>query len=325
MRNSAPEKFQSILASELTGFLSYREANGHDSSNERRVLKKLDAYLFDIGLSEKRLDAEILDAWINSRSIGRNTKCIYISILRQLSHYLYGTGIPACCPTSMRMKRSYVPYVLSHEEIQRLFDACDNLEADKRLTNAALWFPVMARMLYGCGLRVSEAVSLKNKDIDWEKRILTIRKAKGNKDRLVPMSDSLTEICASYYAVFHPAANPEDYFFHNKKGERFPIVRPYMWLRRAYDQAGIDRKPDPAQTRGICVHTLRHTFAVYTLQNQCSSGVERFYAVPILSTYMGHNDIYGTEIYLRLTQEYHETLIKKTEAYNGSIFPEVTI
>lgn len=325
MRNSAPEKFQSVLAPEFYGFLSYREVNGHDSGNERYILKKLDAFLFDIGLSEKRLDAEILDAWINSSSVGRNTKYNYISILRQLSHYLYGTGISANCPTSIRMKRSYTPYVLSHEEIQRLFEACDNLEADRSLTNAALWFPVMVRMLYGCGLRVSEAVSLQNKDIDWEKKLLTIREAKGNKDRLVPMSDSLAEICASYYAVFHPNPNPEDYFFHNHKGERFPIVRPYMWLRRAYDQAGIDRNPDPAQARGVCVHTLRHTFAVHTLQNQSSTGVDRFYAVPILSTYMGHNDIYGTELYLQLTPEYHETMVKQTESYIGNIFPEVMV
>ena len=100
-------------------------------------------------------------------------------------------------------------------------------------------------------------------------------------------------------------------------------MRPYLWLRRVYDLAGIDRYPDPSQSRGVCVHTLRHTFAVHTLQNQSNAGIDRFYAVPILSTYMGHNDIYGTELYLQLTPEYHESVVKRTESYVGNIFPEV--
>lgn len=322
MRNPVQCNFHSILAPELYGFLDYREANGHTGSDERYVLRKLDKYLVDAGVSEKRLDAEILDAWITSAPVGRNTKCHYISVSRKLAIYLCGLGIASFCPMSMHTKRNYTPYVLSHEEVQRLFDACDNLEA-KSLTNVTLWLPVMARMLYGCGLRIGEAVSLQNKDIDWEHNILTIRSAKGNKDRLVPMSASLSKICAAYYAIFHPSPVPEDYFFHNHKGQRFPTLRPYLWLRRVYDLAGIDRYPAPSQSRGVCVHTLRHTFAVHTLQNQSNAGIDRFYAVPILSTYMGHNDIYGTELYLQLTPEYHESVVKRTESYVGNIFPEV--
>ena len=212
--------------------------------------------------------------------------------------------------------------MLSHDEIQRFFEACDNLEGQS-MTNAALWFPVMARMIYGCGLRVGEAVSIQNKDIDWTQKTLTIRAAKGNKDRLVPMSNSLCEICASYYVNFHPTPTPDDYFFYNHKRERFPIIRPYMWMRKAYEKAGIDRNPDSTRARGICVHTLRHTFAVHTLQSQSDAGIDRFYAIPILSTYMGHNDIYGTELYLQLTPEYHETIVNRTASYVGDIFPEV--
>ncbi len=322
MRNPVQCNFRSILAPELYGFLNFREADGHNGSGERYILRKLDSYLADTGLSEKKLDAETLDAWINLAPVEGNTKSRYIGVLRQLARYLCGLGIPAYCPMTMYTKRSYTPYVLSHDEIQRLFEACDNLEA-RNLTNAPLWVPVMVRMLYGCGLRVGEAVSLQNKDVDLENKILTIRSAKGNKDRLVPMSDSLTQICASYYAVFHPLSNPEDYFFHNHKGERFPNLRPYMWLRKVYDLAGIDRYPDPTQSRGICVHTLRHTFAVHSLQRQSDAGIDRFYAIPILSTYMGHNDIYGTELYLHLTPEYHESVVKRTESYVGHVFPEV--
>lgn len=322
MAKPVQNDFHSILANELVSFLDYRNANGHDIRNERYILRRLDSYLVSINLSEKKLDAETLDAWINTSNVERNTKCIFICISRQLARYLCCLGIPACCPRTMKTKRNYTPYVLSHEEIQRVFEVCDNLEA-KNLTHVTLWFPVMVRMLYGCGLRIGEAISLQNKDIDWNNNILRIRAAKGNKDRLVPMSNSLADICAAYYSIFHPAPAPDDYFFHNHKGQRLSEGTPYAWMRKVYELADIDRYPDVSQSRGICVHTLRHTFAVHTLQNQSDAGIDRFYSIPVLSTYMGHNDIYGTEMYLRLTPEFHESIVKKTESYVSTIFPEV--
>ena len=94
-------------------------------------------------------------------------------------------------------------------------------------------------------------------------------------------------------------------------------------LRRALEIAGIDRHPHPKQLRGVCVHCLRHTFAVHTLQLQSKRGIDRFYSVPILSTYMGHTDIYGTELYLRLTPECYEHIVDCAEKDTGDIFPEV--
>jgi len=96
-----------------------------------------------------------------------------------------------------------------------------------------------------------------------------------------------------------------------------------MWMRHVLEQAGIDRNQGVAITRGVCVHCLRHTFAVHTLQLQNEKNIDRFYSIPILSTYMGHTNIYGTEQYLRLTPEYHAALLKQSEAYAGSVFPEV--
>lgn len=94
-------------------------------------------------------------------------------------------------------------------------------------------------------------------------------------------------------------------------------------IRRALEIAGIDRHPHPKQLRGVCVHCLRHTFAVHTLQLQSKRGIDRFYSVPILSTYMGHTDIYGTELYLRLTPECYEHIVDCAEKDTGDIFPEV--
>lgn len=322
MNKHTPYTFCSVFAQEMQDFISFRKNEGHNCRTERTLFKKLDKYLVEIDLSEKKLETEVIDVWLTSLPLAQGTKSTYIGTMRQFSRYLNGLGITAYYPTTMRIKRSFTPYVLSHIEIQRLFNVCDNIKIRKG-TNASLWLPVMVRMLYGCGLRVGEMVALQNKDVDFKNGILTIRKAKGNKGRLVPMSNSLTEICVSYYNAFHKASDSETYFFHNNDGKPFSTLRPYMWLRKLYDLAGIDRHPDPTQSHGISVHTLRHTFAVHTLQQQSTAGIDRFYSIPILSTYLGHNDIYGTELYLQLTPEYHESIIKRAETYVGNIFPEV--
>ena len=240
---------------------------------ERRVLKSLDDYLIQSGMVKKKLDGIIVDAWINSLNVGGNTKAHYVSVYRQFAHYLTGLGYKAYIPPPLQIKRNYTPYVFTSAEMKRLFEACDNIPARRSLTKAEVWLPVMVRMLYGCGLRVGEAVSLQNKDIDWTEGTLLIRAAKGNKDRLVPMSNSLIDVCRTYHSIAHPFPNSEDFFFYNHKKQPLSTLTPYIWLRRALEIAGIDRHPHPKQLRGVCVHCLRHTFAVHTLQLQSKRGM----------------------------------------------------
>lgn len=215
---------------------------------------------------KKKLDGIIVDAWINSLNVGGNTKAHYVSVYRQFAHYLTGLGYKAYIPPPLQIKRNYTPYVFTSAEMKRLFEACDNIPARRSLTKAEVWLPVMVRMLYGCGLRVGEAVSLQNKDIDWTEGTLLIRAAKGNKDRLVPMSNSLIDVCRTYHSIAHPFPNSEDFFFIITKTTSFNSY-PYIWLRRALEIAGIDRHPHPKQLR-VSVSTafgihLRYTHYSY--------------------------------------------------------------
>lgn len=325
MRKKKVFVYNSVLAAEFNKFLQYRITGGSNGLEERRVLKSLDDYLVQRCETKKILSGTIVDSWINSLKVSGNTKAHYVSAYRQLAYYLIGSGLAAYIPFPLHIKRNYTPYVFAHDEMQRLFEVCDNIPIERNLTNVQLWFPTMIRVLYGCGLRVGEAVSLQNKDIDWTRGTFLIRAAKGNKDRLVPMSSSLLDICRAYYNIAHPSPDPESFFFYNHRKQALSTLTPYVWLRKALEIAGIDRHPYPNQQRGICVHCLRHTFAVHSLQLQNERGIDRFYSVPILSTYMGHTDIYGTELYLRITPECYGQVVDCAEKYTGNIFPEVLL
>lgn len=325
MRKKISYVYISSFSKEFSEFLQYRISAGSDGIEERYVLKLLDKHLTELGITQKRLDGPIIDSWVNSLSVGSNTKSHYVSVYRQLAYYLTGLGFDAYIPAPLYAKRDYTPYIFTHDEIKRLFHACDNILPARTLTNVQLWLPVMVRLLYGCGLRVGEAVSIQNQDIDWSQGTLLIRSAKGNKDRIVPMSSSLVNVCRAYYEIAHPTPDLEDYFFYNHRHQPLSRLTPYIWFRRALEAAGLEHKPYPEQSRGVGVHCLRHTFAVHTLQKQHERNIDRFYSVPILSTYMGHKDIYGTELYLRLTPESYELMIDRAEKYTREIFSGVSI
>ena len=93
---------------------------------------------------------------------------------------------------------SFVPYIFTHEQIVSVIKAADETEPREVARNMHLALPVIFRILYGCGLRVSEVVGLRYKDVNLEDGILTIREAKTDRDRYIPLSDSVKEACISY-------------------------------------------------------------------------------------------------------------------------------
>ena len=99
--------------------------------------------------------------------------------------------------------------------------------------------PVFFRMIYMCGLRVSEARLLKVADVDLESGILTIHQSKKDNSRLVPMSTSLTKRCRYYSKIVHPYPVSEDYYFPALDGKPMTIGNVYKNFRKFLWRAGI--------------------------------------------------------------------------------------
>jgi len=86
--------------------------------------------------------------------------------------------------------------------------------------NCAEVYPVLFRVLYGCGLRISEALDLRIRDVDLNIGALTVRNGKFNKSRLVAMSPSLIDACTKLMGKIHLGADDDDFFFKNRDGSR---------------------------------------------------------------------------------------------------------
>ncbi|MCL1828252.1 MAG: tyrosine-type recombinase/integrase [Oscillospiraceae bacterium] len=303
-----------------------RESQGHQHNRERHYFKTLDRHLNAENLVEKVLTSAVIEGWLRSfpDDMNVNTKIVYISHYTQFAKFLGTLGISAFIPERPVDDKSYAPYVFSSDEVFRLFAAADNVSEDiqsKQCTG--IDFPLILRLLYGCGLRLNEALSLCIADIDLQTGVLLIRSAKGNKDRIVPMDNSLTGIMQSFMSSRRANALPDSLLFTSRNGKPYSGITIRTWFNLTLEKAGIEKPSLPRYSRNICPHCLRHTFAGASFRKQDRAGIDMYAAAPYLSTYMGHDKIYGTEKYLHMTAENSEDVIEQTTSYSAGLFPEV--
>lgn len=167
-------------------------------------------------------------------------------------------------------KPSSLPKVLSQKEIQRIFKAVKN---QKHL--------LMLQLCYGMGLRVSEVVNLKVRDIDSGRMQVLIEGAKGKKDRYLPLPNAVLDLLREYYKAYRPMS----YLFSGQQSDRSYSVRSVQTVfKNAMKRAKVN-KP-------IGIHGLRHSYATHLLEY----GTD----ISFIQRLLGHNDIKTTMLYAKV-------------------------
>jgi len=262
--------------------------------------------------------AEQVNAFLQGDGPLTRTWHFKYTALRGLYRYAISRGYAAVSPLPVNVPKrppSFVPYIYSREELRRLLDATTITQGRRR------WIePVTLRMIlllmYGAGLRVSEAVSLDRSDVDLEQAVVTVRDSKFFKSRLVPVGSQLTQALTSY-AVWRdtsrPARGQEEPFFVVRNGGRVNVDTLQDNFRRLCVHASI-RRLDAGRYQPR-LHDLRHTFAVHRLTEwyQRGAGVQKL--LPQLSVYLGHRYLAGTQVYLTMTPELLQQAAARFERY----------
>jgi integrase/recombinase XerD len=228
--------------------------------------------------------------------------------------YATSTPLPAVVP---RRPPPFVPYIYSQEDLRRLLEATDTCRRHRGSVE-----PVTARtivlLLYGTGLRVSEALGLDRADVDLESCLLTVRQTKFFKTRLVPVSRELGGVLAQY-AKQRPAPplKPGEAipFFTACRAGRVKRATLECCFRRLCEHASI-RRSDGARYQPR-LHDLRHTFAVHRLTSWYRQGADVQKLLPQLSVYLGHACLAATQVYLSMTPELLAEANARFERYAG--------
>ena len=171
-----------------------------------------------------------------------------------------------------RPKRARVlPNVLSKEEVKTILEAHGNIK-----------HKMMLSLIYSCGLRCGELLALKPVHIDSKRNIVLLKNAKGQKDRIVPLSPLILEMLREYFKIY----KPKTYLFEGAiPGESYSDKSLQQVLKQALQKTGI--------TKPATLHWLRHSYATHLLE----SGTDLRYIQELL----GHNSSKTTEIYTHVS------------------------
>jgi len=305
----------------LEHFVRHKRDLGYKYDATRDNLHRFSEYTLGQEIEGDCLSKELVLKWTSRRkNEATRTWEHRASYLRQFALYLQGQGYCAFIPPKIRrvIRAEHIPYIFTHEEIVRFFQVVDSISPHPR-SNKHECYPVLFRLLYCCGLRVSEALQLRISDIDFDEGVLIVRQSKLDKDRLVPMSQPLADMFTRYRALFNEDILPQNYYFRNKNGNPMNRGKVYKAFRKLLWEARISHG---GRGKGPRVHDLRHSFCVHTLAKQAKEGVDIYTALPVLSAYVGHGSVAATQRYVRLTAEAYPDLIEKVSQTCSYILPE---
>jgi len=183
---------------------------------------------------------------------------------------------------------------------------------------------MMLRIMYGCGLRVGETLALKMKDVDLDGGILTLKHTKGDKQRLVPMHQTLIFILKRYCLAMGLIGKAEALLFPSAIQEvPFSVYAARSKFNDILKSAGISMRGRVKQERGPCLHCLRHVFAFKSFAEVEKTGRSIDASIPYLSIYLGHDSLKETEKYLKFSSELYPEAMELFEDYTTHVFPEV--
>ena len=239
-------------------------------------------YLCSVGTFLKYFEKEVEPKSISTQSIKEwlltfatiNTRNHKLCAVK--SFYEITVGMPIKLdkiPFSKKNKQ--LPIVLSVDEIQRMFNVCENKKHKAILA-----------LLYSCSLRVSELINLKWTDIDRSRMIINIIQAKGNKDRQVALNEPLIKILTEY---------------HNQYKSKIYVLNGQNDSLQYSERSVGEVVKQLASKVGICnkrvyTHLMRHTSATHMVEN----GVD----INLIQKLLGHSNVKTTNVYLHISHNH---------------------
>lgn len=317
---------KSILAPYIDALLIEKRANGFIYDTEEYILNRFDAYCIDHHLDTLEISKEFLSDWMKKLDTEKQAQTgKRISIVRQLLLFMTSRGMKEYIPHDFRHSARTVPHIFDQDEITEFFQVVDTWmppttqNTYQRNRRLAIERRLMFRLYCCCGLRNSEVTNLACEDADLENGVLTIRGSKGNKDRLVYLSEDLRQSCEQYYEWIcrtlgtaphwmFPASNPEKRILNSVMDDNFDRY----WKMTRY--ANCSNKPT--------IHDFRFTFVVNRLNLWAEQGLDLQVMMPYLSRYLGHTSVNETFYYYYLVSDAFRTINEK-DRISAYVLPEV--
>ena len=323
--------YKGVCAPYMEGYVRLKESCGFKIISTKWFFKEFDDFTIEQRVAAPDLTQELISTWALTRAndCSRTLSGKY-SHLAQLARYMNERGVKAYITPVPKSNnsRGFAPYIFSESQMADIFKETDRLMREShRMDDPIISMPCLIRLLYSTGLRVTEAVSLRNMDVDLELNAIKVGTngaAKNGEERFVPICDSLRKVLVGYLHYRNKLkveglAKPEHLFFVKLNGDEVSHACVYKWFRKVYERCGIAYLGDGFGPR---VHDLRHSMATNSLNKMIKEGRDVYEVLPLLSACIGHKTLKATEGYVRLTCEYYPELTKQCASLNNFIYPK---
>jgi integrase/recombinase XerD len=280
------EQSKNIVKNYVRYLKLQRNMSGNTVEAYQRDLKKLLVFLDRESIDVRDVQLEHLQtfaAGLHDIGIGPRSQCRILSGVRSFFHFLLLDGYRQDDPTELLESPQlgeHLPEVLSTDEVDRLEASIDLSKWEGHRNRAII------EVLFSCGLRVSELVSLKLSSLYLDEQFVRVM-GKGSKERLVPISPRAIQELGYWFddrRHLNIKAGEEDYVFLNRRGAHLTRTMILIMIKQQAVEAGI--------TKTISPHTLRHSFATVLLEGGAD--------LRVIQALLGHESIGTTEIYTHI-------------------------
>lgn len=322
------KQFKSFLAGRFEEFLEYRQGLGLKKGSARTMLKRFDRYLITQNTEWQDLTPRFFLAfqWSipgDGRAVNNCLSMVngFCKFMVRCEHFAENPlqDIPS------RPENRYVPFILSPENVNRLLNV---IETGIRQTEKHFFFDysiyTAISLIASCGLRISEPLHLSVSSYRPQEKTIYIEKTKFHKDRLIPLPFKMALDLENYLNIRSHYIHDRTFLLPGRLPEKpLRLNSIYPVFRQAIMQIG---QWQPRQVLGTTtfgaprIHSLRHSFAVNTLNNIKKQGGDPQKGLPVLSAYMGHRKYNYTSLYLRMIDaKQHNNLVDFTLSHREEL------
>lgn len=306
-------KYNGIFKNEINAFILEKRSLGFKYIRESEIMEEFDKFTIKQNITTNILSKELIINWIDSHNVKLITKKHYGDIMREFGKYLFKFDNSSyILPNKYYpIKSDFKAYIYSNNELNRFFKSIKTSFMMNNIHKQTMYYLIF-ELLYATGMRVSEVLSVKIGNIDFNNNSILLETSKNGNERIVYVKDSIIKLVSEYHNQYNKQKYSNDFFFTIKNNKPLNRDLVYSNFRKILSLSGIVHNEF-----GPRVHDFRHTMAVYSFKNALDSNYDLLNFLPILSAYLGHKDIYATEKYLHLVSDMYPDIRNKIESYDN--------
>ena len=312
-------EFKSIFKDELNYFIKYKRSLGLKYEKEISRLKFLDTILYNLKLKSKRINKETFYKLTERNNRHGENYARQYGITKDFCKFLISNEYSNIYYEDKKFNivNNYKPVMFSNEEIILLFKTMDNYKNQHEgKKNHKLYYSycVLFRLLYSCGLRISEVIKINIYDINFNENTINIKDSKRHISRLIVFSNSMKK-CLEDYIKIYDIKN--GLLFFNNNNNQVDPKRLRKYYKRILRLSNLNINSH--------IHDLRHIFCNNALNQMLEKGYDENVVIVYLYKYMGHKYINETEYYLHFTDYNKKKFIDNNNTFSKSLYEGIDL